>query len=103
MAGPNPALQTTSAGGMNTFYFYVPAGVKKFVIHKSVVLNLASPAGRAIDRSNRKEESFEVVVGPGEHGIWQINGQAGVIYIEGVPPYFGTHPTRMLVPSYLKN
>ena len=103
VAGPNPALQTTSAGGMNTFYFYVPAGVKKFVIHKSVVLNLASPAGRAIDRSNRKEESFEVVVGPGEHGIWQINGQAGVIYIEGVPPYFGTHPTRMLVPSYLKN
>ena len=102
VAGPNPPLRTTSAGGMNTFYFYVPKDVKKFIVHKSVVLNLASPSGRTIDMSNRKEESVEVKVESGEQGIWQINGQAGTVYIEGVPPYFGTHPARMLVPSYIK-
>jgi hypothetical protein len=99
---PDDKLLTTSAAGLNTFYFFVPKGVKKFLVDKTVVLQLKSPASRIINKQNNADESFYVDVQPGEEGIWTIQMQAGSIYLEGVPPYLGDHPSTMLVPAYLK-
>jgi Domain of unknown function (DUF4838) len=94
---------TTSSAGLNIFYFYVPKGVKSFRVIKSVVVKLGTPANRIIDFANNKEEALDVEVKPGEDdGVWVIFDQAGSLYLEGVPPYLGVHPSRMLVPSYLK-
>jgi hypothetical protein len=97
----SPKIQTTSSGGLNSFYFYVPHNIRKFTVDKTSVLKLVSPSGRVIDRSNNLEETFEVEVKQGEQGIWEIFHQAGYFYLEGVPPYYGSHPSRMLVPAYL--
>jgi hypothetical protein len=95
-------LLTSSAAGVNNFFFYVPKGVKSFRVNKSVIVKLLSPMQRWIDHSNNKDEVFTVDVKPGEEGLWIVNFQAGNLYIDGVPPYLGTDPYRMLVPSYLK-
>ena len=95
-------ILTTSAAGLNIFYFFVPKGVKTFRVIKSVVVKFQTSTMRIIDFANNKEESFDVEVKPGEDGIWIIFDQAGSICLEGVPPYFGIHPSRMLVPAYLK-
>lgn len=100
--GADAKIATNSSGGLNVFYFYVPAGVKRFMVTKSAILLLRSPAGRVLDRRNNIEESFAVDVAENESGIWAIEGQAGYLYIEGVPPYLGVSPATMLVPSYLK-
>jgi hypothetical protein len=96
-------LTTSTAAAINNFLFYVPKGVKNFRVFKTVILKLKSPAGRILDHANSKDESFEVEVKPGEEGIWTVFYQSGSLYIEGVPPYLGDIPSRMLVPSYLKN
>jgi hypothetical protein len=80
----------------------VPKGVKKFQVTKTVVLLLISPTGRQIDKQNNLDETFFVEVLPGEEGIWRIGQQAGSMYLEGIPPYIGDHPSTMLVPAYLK-
>lgn len=98
---PEPIIQTTSAAGLNEFYFYVPKGTKRFSVLKAVVMTLESPAKRLLNYENNKAETFDVEVKPGEEGIWTIHNQAGWFYINGVPPYLGSHPSRMLVPSYL--
>jgi hypothetical protein len=55
-----------------------------------------------LNYENNKAETFYVDVKPGEEGIWSIHNQAGWFFIEGVPPYIGAHPAKMLVPAYLK-
>ncbi|HEX2628163.1 MAG TPA: DUF4838 domain-containing protein [Chitinophagaceae bacterium] len=102
VAGAENKVNTTSAAGLNTFFFYVPAGTKKFEVMKGGVMVLKTPAGRIIDKQNRLEENFVVDVQAGEAGIWTIEKQAGTIYLEGVPPYLGHDPATMLIPSYLK-
>ena len=97
---PEDKLLTTTVGGYNTFYFFVPKGVKKFLLNKTITLMLKSPTGRLIDKQNGSDESFYVDVLAGEEGIWTIEKQSGGIYIEGIPPYLGDHPSEMLVPSY---
>jgi Domain of unknown function (DUF4838) len=99
---PDDKLLTTTLAGYNTFYFLVPKGVKKFLLSKTVTLQLISPTGRLIDKQNGADESFYVNVLPGEEGIWTIEKQSGNIYIQGVPPYLGDSPSEMLLPSYLK-
>lgn len=100
---PGQIIQTTSAAGLNEFYFYVPKGTKRFAMLKAVVMTLESPKKRLLNYENNKAETFYVDVQPGEEGIWTIHNQAGWFYIEGVPPYIGSHPSKMLVPAYLKN
>jgi hypothetical protein len=95
-------LLTTSAAGVNVFFFYVPKGTKNFRINKSVILKLQTPVKRILDFANSKEEVLDIEVKPGEEGVWTIFFQAGNILIEGVPPYLGTIPSRMLLPAYLK-
>ena len=95
-------ISTSSTAGLNYFWFYVPKGIKKFQVTKTVVLLLISPTGREIDKQNNLDETFFVDILPGEEGIWRIGQQAGSMYLEGIPPYIGDHPTRMLVPAYLK-
>jgi Domain of unknown function (DUF4838) len=97
---PDNNLLTTTVAGYNTFYFFVPKGVKKFLLSKTVTLQLISPTGRLIDKQNGADESFYVNIQPGEEGIWTIEKQSGNIYIEGIPPYLGDHPSEMLIPSY---
>lgn len=98
---PDDKLLTTTVAGLNTFYFYVPKGVKKFFISKTVSLQLKSPSGRLVDKQNNADESFYVDVLAGEEGIWMIEKQGGNIYIEGIPPYLGDHPSKMLLPAYI--
>jgi hypothetical protein len=100
---PGQIIQTTSAAGLNEFYFYVPKGVKRFAVLKAVVMTLESPTKRLLNYENNKAETFYVDVKPGEEGIWSIHNQAGWFYIEGVPPYIGAHPGKMLLPTYLKS
>jgi hypothetical protein len=100
--GPKYKINTTSAAGLNWYYFYVPAGVKKFQVMKTTAFELETPSGRKIKREDVIDGEFEVDVLPGEEGIWTIGWQAGSFYLEGVPPYIGDNPSRMLVPSYLK-
>jgi hypothetical protein len=96
-------LLTTTAGDINVFFMYVPKGVKNFRVSKTVIVKFETPSGRIIDYANNKDEVFDVEVKPGEEGIWTIFYQSGNLYIDGVPPYLGDIPSRMLVPSYLKN
>jgi hypothetical protein len=96
-------LLTTSAGGLNHFYFYVPPGTKRFRIAKSVVLSLQSPSGRQINYENNLTQTLYIDVLPGEEGIWTLYNQAGSFSIDGIPPYLGSIPDRMLLPAYLKN
>lgn len=93
-------VETNSSGGLNTFYFYAPANVSKFIIHKSKVLLLRSPAGRVIDLRDNSTRSEVVEVKRNEAGVWMIYGQAGGIHIEGVPPYLSFEPSKLLVPNY---
>jgi hypothetical protein len=97
---PDDKLLSTTVGGYNTFYFFVPKQVKKFLLSKTITLQLRSPSGRIIEKQNGAEESFYIDVLDGEEGIWTIERQSGSIYIEGIPPYLGDHPTEMLIPSY---
>jgi hypothetical protein len=43
-----------------------------------------------------------VEVGKSEQGVWKIYQQSGGLFLEGVPPYLGAHPAKMLLPSNLK-
>ena len=92
-------LLTSSVTGLNTFYFSVLPGVKRFIIHKSKVLKLMSPNGRLLDYTENKQQSIIVEVKENENGLWQIFAQAGNLYIEGVPPYLGIVPGKMLLPD----
>jgi len=69
------------------------------VIHKNKILKLMSPTGRVLEYTANKQESIIVDVQENETGLWQIFGQAGSLYIEGVPPYLGITADKMLVPS----
>lgn len=93
------SLLTSSVTGLNTFYFSVLPGSKKFVIHKTKVLKLMSPTGRILDFAENKQQSLIVDVREKETGLWQIFSQTGNLHIEGVPPYLGVIPDKMLMPS----
>jgi hypothetical protein len=96
MMSAEKSLLTSSVTGLNTFYFSVLPGTKRFVIHKSKVLKLISPAGRLLDYTQNKQESIVIEVKENETGLWQIFAQAGGLHIEGVPPYLGVIPEKML-------
>jgi hypothetical protein len=93
------AANKINTGILNYFYAYVPPGVNKFLLHKDIVCRIKSPSGRDIDLVNNKEEIVEINVGPGESGFWLIHFQVGKLYIEGIPPYLGPDPARMLLPE----
>jgi len=99
---PEEKLLTSTIAGYNIFYFYVPAGVKRFQISKTVSLMLETSKGRVIDMEGGAEETRVIDVQQGEAGIWKVFKQSGTFYFEGIPPYLGTHPSTMLVPAYLK-
>ncbi len=99
---PKEQILTTSAAGLNTYYFYVPQGVTNFRLIKSNALTLNSPTGRKIEFQVIREETANIEIKPGEEGIWTISGQGGSVFIDGVPPYLGNSPVNMLVPSYVK-
>ena len=101
MMSAEKSLLTSSVTGLNTFYFSVLPGVKRFIIHKNKVLKLISPAGRLLEYTDNKQQSIVVEVKENETGLWQIFAQAGSLYIEGVPPYLGVIPEKMLLPSDL--
>jgi hypothetical protein len=99
MMSAEKSLLTSSVTGLNTFYFSVLPQSKRFIIHKNKVLKLISPAGRLLEYTDNKQESIVVEVKENETGLWQIFAQAGSLYIEGVPPYLGVIPEKMLLPS----
>ena len=63
---------------------------------------MKTPSGRLLDCADNKDQIVDIAVNPGESGVWTIYYQAGTIHIEGVPPYLGVWPARMLLPTYLK-
>jgi hypothetical protein len=95
-------LLTATIAGYNTFYFYVPAGIKRFQMSKTVSLHLESPSGRIINMEGGQEETKVIDVQSGETGIWKIFKQSGSLFIVGLPPYLGAHPSTMLVPADMK-
>ncbi len=99
---PEKILLTSSVTGLNTFYFNVAPGVKKIIVHKSKVLKLMSPTGRVLDFTKNVQESITVDVKENETGLWQIFAQAGNLHIEGVSPYLGVEPAKMLLPAQAK-
>ncbi len=99
---PEKILLTSSVTGLNTFYFDVAPGVKKIIVHKSKVLKLMSPAGRVLDFTKNVQESITVDIKENESGLWQIFAQAGNLHIEGVSPYLGVEPAKMLLPAQAK-
>lgn len=101
MMNAERTLLTSSVTGLNTFYFSVLPGTKRFIIHKSKVLKLMSPTGRLLEYTANKQESIVVEVKENETGLWQIFAQAGGLHIEGVPPYLGVVPDKMLLPADL--
>jgi hypothetical protein len=101
MMSAEKSLLTSSVTGLNTFYFSVLPQAKRFIIHKSKVLKLISPAGRLLEYTENKQQSIVVEVKENETGLWQIFAQAGGLQIEGVPPYLGVIPEKMLLPSDL--
>lgn len=60
-----------------------------------------SPTGRLLEYTANKQESIVVEVKENETGLWQIFAQAGGLHIEGVPPYLGVVPDKMLLPADL--
>lgn len=92
-------VQTSSVTGLNTFYFIVSPGSKRFVIHKTKTLKLISPAGRVLEYTENKQQNIVVEVLQNETGVWQIYYQTGSLQIEGISPYLGINPASMLIPS----
>ncbi|HEX2845631.1 MAG TPA: DUF4838 domain-containing protein [Chitinophagaceae bacterium] len=90
-------ILTTSIFGLNTFYFYVPSGIKRFQLIKTGTMSLLSPSGRLIDLKNNSDATFDVMAN--ENGIWKITKQKGMLYLQGVPPYLGFDPLSMLIPA----
>jgi hypothetical protein len=93
------ADRPVNATGIYYGFLYVPPGVKKFNIVKTIVLHLVTPTGRKINFNDNKQEDVQVEVLKGEEGLWQIKPLNGKLYVEGIPPYLGTSAYQMLVPA----
>lgn len=92
-------FQTSSVAGLNNLILDVPEGVTHFVVNKTKSLRIRSPLGRDFDFADNKNSTHVIEVKKGEAGTWLFYYQAGVINIEGVPPYLGFDPHRFLVPD----
>ena len=68
------SLLTSSVTGLNTFYFSVLPGAKRFIIHKTKVLKLISPAGRLLEFMSNNQESLVVEVKENETGLADMPG-----------------------------
>jgi hypothetical protein len=99
MMAADRVTETSSVAGLNNFYFAVPAGVKKFILHKSKTIKLRSPSGRVLEFTDNRQDSHTVEVRAGEEGIWQVFAQVGNLFIEGVPPYLGVEAGKFLLPA----
>jgi len=95
-------LLTSTIAGYNTFYFFAPTDIKKIQVSTAGSLKLESPSGRIISIEGGQEQSRVIDIQTGETGVWRIFQQAGTLFIDGIPPYLGTHPATMLVPAGLK-
>jgi hypothetical protein len=84
---------------LNYAFFYVPEGVKRFNVLKKSVVIFITPTGRKVALDNNKPEELQVQVQDGEAGLWRIKPLYDQFYLEGVPPYLGTSPRQMLIPS----
>ncbi|MFN4312841.1 MAG: DUF4838 domain-containing protein [Chitinophagaceae bacterium] len=91
-------LQTSSVTGLNNMILFVPEGTSQFVINKTKSLRVQSPTGRILDFADNKNSSHVIEVKKGEAGHWLLFYQAGVLNLEGVPPYLGIDPQRYLKP-----
>ena len=96
---PDEKLLTASDVGLNLFYFVVPKGTPRIRIIKTVTMVLEKPDGTLLRYDKAPEETFYIDIKPGDEGLWIIHSQAGSLYIDGIPPYLGSHPSRMLIPS----
>lgn len=99
VVSPDLILQTSSVTGLNNFIVKVPEGVTQIVINKSKSLKVLSPAGRQIDFADNKTGAYVVEIKKGETGDWLFFYQAGILNIEGIPPYLGIDPNRFLAPE----
>jgi hypothetical protein len=92
-------LQTTA---LNYAFIYVPEGVKKFNVMKTSLLHFVTPTGREISYMTGEAKDLQIDVKPGEAGLWRISPVYDQFFVEGIPPYLGTSPQRMLIPAGLK-
>jgi hypothetical protein len=100
------------------FYFYVPRGTKAFHIaiaatgvSEDAWLQVYAPDGRAVvDKADAfdKRMTFPITVPPDADGkVWRLeikqpewgNLEDVRLSCDGIPPYFATHPDRLVVPG----
>lgn len=79
-------------------FIYVPEGVNRFNFMKNRIVEFITPSGRSLKYLNDRQEDIQVEVNKGEAGLWRVK-LAGNLYVEGIPPYLGTSPVRMLIPD----
>ncbi|PZR27454.1 MAG: hypothetical protein DI535_10615 [Citrobacter freundii] len=80
-------------------FIYVPAGVSHFNLLKNHILELMTPTGRQLSFKAGKEEDIQIQVQKGEAGLWRIRSLYENLQMEGIPPYLGISPERMLIPA----
>jgi hypothetical protein len=93
---PSRHIKTTA---VNYAFIYVPAGVTRFNIIKSSVVEFITPTGRKVSFTNNKPEDLKVDVLNGEAGLWRVKPLYADLYIEGIPPYLGISAKQMLIPA----
>lgn len=84
--------------GRNNLVFNVPENTKTFTIQTTGVLTLKSPGGRVIDLQKSSKEPIVVQVQEAEHGVWQMQRQNGVFYLQGILPFVCPDPAFLLIP-----
>jgi hypothetical protein len=95
---PDLVLQTSSVTGLNNFIVSIPEGVTQIIVNKSKSLKILTPMGRDLNFVDNKTSSHVIDVKKGEAGEWLFYYQAGMLSVEGIPPYIGMDPNRFLMP-----
>jgi len=83
-------------------FIYVPEGTKKFNVSKTIVLNMVTPTGRKITFPDDIPADAQIEVLKGEEGLWHVKPVYGKFFVEGIPPYFSTSASQMLIPKGVK-
>ncbi|MFC0775986.1 DUF4838 domain-containing protein [Terrimonas alba] len=70
--------------------------VKEFQVQNAGAITLLSPAGRVIDLQKQKG-IFTIQVQKGEEGMWKIQRQSGVFYLQGILPFVSSSAEFLLL------
>ncbi len=99
-------------GQVREAYIYVPKGTEEFAIvtraYEPLSIQVDGPVDRLgalapIKQMAQLYQQHNISVKPGSDGkIWRIsfNGGKKDIYLQGIPPFLASHPSRLLIPNH---